>query len=49
MKRIATFTSGGDAQGMNSTVRSVVRTGLDRDVMELIVGHNGLLRLLPLG
>jgi len=29
-KRIGILTSGGDAQGMNAAVRSVVRTALDR-------------------
>ncbi len=32
MKRIAVMTSGGDAPGMNSAIRAVVRTGLARDV-----------------
>ncbi len=30
-KRIAVLTSGGDAPGMNAAIRSVVRTGLERD------------------
>lgn len=29
MKRIGVLTSGGDAPGMNATIRTVVRTGLD--------------------
>ena len=28
-KRLAILTSGGDAQGMNSAVRAIVRTALD--------------------
>ncbi len=31
MKRLAVLTSGGDAQGMNAAVRSVVRTALAMD------------------
>jgi 6-phosphofructokinase 1 len=43
-KRIAVLTSGGDAQGMNSAVRAVVRTGLDRgvDVFAVYEGYEGL-------
>lgn len=32
MKRIAVMTSGGDAPGMNSAIRAVVRTALERNV-----------------
>lgn len=32
MKRVAVMTSGGDAPGMNSAIRAVVRTGLERGV-----------------
>ncbi|MBC8372860.1 MAG: 6-phosphofructokinase [Anaerolineales bacterium] len=44
MKRIAVFTSGGDAQGMNAAVRSVVRTALDRglEVYTVYEGYQGL-------
>lgn len=44
IKRIAVFTSGGDAQGMNSAVRSVVRTALDRglEVYAIYEGYQGL-------
>jgi 6-phosphofructokinase 1 len=44
IKRIAVFTSGGDAQGMNAAVRSVVRTGLDRglEVYAIYEGYQGL-------
>ncbi len=44
IKRIAVFTSGGDAQGMNAAVRSVVRTGLDLglDVFAIYEGYQGL-------
>ncbi len=44
IKRIAVFTSGGDAQGMNAAVRSVVRTGLDRglEVYAVYEGYQGL-------
>ena len=31
-KRLAVLTSGGDAQGMNAAVRSVVRTSLGREI-----------------
>jgi 6-phosphofructokinase 1 len=43
-KRIAVFTSGGDAQGMNAAVRAVVRTALNRgaDVFAIYEGYNGL-------
>lgn len=43
-KRIAVLTSGGDAQGMNSAVRSVVRSALDVgvDVFAIYEGYLGL-------
>src|SRR5512144_397143 len=43
-KRIAVLTSGGDAQGMNAAVRSVVRTALDRgaEVYAIYEGYQGL-------
>lgn len=45
MKRIAVFTSGGDAPGMNACVRSVVRTALYNglDVYGIRYGYNGLI------
>ncbi len=44
MKRIAVFTSGGDAQGMNAAVRSVVRMALDRglEVFAIYEGYQGM-------
>jgi len=43
-KRIAVFTSGGDAQGMNAALRSVVRTALDQgaEVYAIYEGYQGL-------
>lgn len=43
-KRIAVLTSGGDAQGMNAAVRSVVRTALDMniDVFAIYEGYQGM-------
>lgn len=44
MKRIGVLTSGGDAQGMNAAVRSVVRNGLERgaDVFAIFEGYQGM-------
>ncbi len=44
IKRIAVFTSGGDAQGMNAAVRSVVRTALARglETYAIYEGYQGL-------
>jgi 6-phosphofructokinase 1 len=44
VKRIAVLTSGGDAQGMNAAVRSVVRMALDRglEVYAITEGYQGL-------
>jgi 6-phosphofructokinase 1 len=44
MKNIAVLTSGGDAQGMNAAVRSVVRTALDLglSVYAVYEGYQGL-------
>ena len=44
MKRIAVFTSGGDAQGMNAALRAVVRTGLERglEVFAIYEGYAGM-------
>jgi 6-phosphofructokinase 1 len=43
-KRLGVLTSGGDAQGMNASVRSVVRTALDRglDVFAIFEGYQGM-------
>ncbi|MBN2387613.1 MAG: 6-phosphofructokinase [Anaerolineales bacterium] len=43
-KRIAVLTSGGDAQGMNSAVRAVVRTALDKgtQVYAIYEGYQGM-------
>ncbi len=53
MKRIAVFTSGGDAPGMNAAIRAVVRTGIDRgwEVYGVQNGFAGLLagKFQPLG
>ena len=42
--RIGVLTSGGDAQGMNAAVRSIVRTGLDRglEVYAIYEGYKGM-------
>jgi 6-phosphofructokinase 1 len=44
IKRIAVFTSGGDAQGMNAAVRAVVRTALDRglEIYAIYEGYQGM-------
>ncbi len=44
IRRIGVMTSGGDAQGMNSAVRAVVRTALDRGVPVYAIyeGYQGL-------
>lgn len=45
MKRVAVMTSGGDAPGMNSAIRAVVRTGLERgvEVYGIRQAYSGLL------
>ncbi len=45
MIRIAVMTSGGDAQGMNAAVRSVVRSALDKgvEVYAVYEGYRGLI------
>ena len=52
MKKIAVLTSGGDAPGMNSAVRAVVRTALNAgiEVYGVVRGFNGLINdeLIPL-
>jgi 6-phosphofructokinase 1 len=44
IRKIAIFTSGGDAQGMNAAVRAVVRTALDRglEAYAIYEGYKGL-------
>lgn len=55
MKRIAVLTSGGDAQGMNAAVRSVVRNALDGGIEAIAIyeGYQGLVdggdRIRPIG
>lgn len=46
LKKIAVFTSGGDAPGMNAAVRAVVRLGRQRglEVIAVIGGYNGMLQ-----
>lgn len=46
MKTIAILTSGGDAPGMNSVIRSVVRTAIYNDLKVLAIkeGYNGLIK-----
>ena len=46
IKRIAVFTSGGDAPGMNAAIRSVVRTAIYHDlhVYGIIGGYDGMIR-----
>ncbi len=43
-KRLGVLTSGGDAQGMNASVRSVVRTALDKglEVYAIYEGYQGM-------
>ena len=43
-KKLCVLTSGGDAQGMNSAVRAVVGTALDRgiEVFAIYEGYQGL-------
>jgi len=45
MKKIAVFTSGGDAPGMNACIRSVVRTAVYNkvEIMGIIHGYNGMI------
>lgn len=48
MKKIAVFTSGGDAPGMNACVRAVVRTGLKQglEVVGIKKGYAGMIENL---
>lgn len=45
MKKIAVFTSGGDAPGMNACIRAVVRTGIYRqiEVLGIMSGYQGMI------
>ncbi len=45
MKKIAVFTSGGDAPGMNAAIRAVVRTALYKklDVVGIMRGYEGMI------
>ncbi|MBK5283852.1 MAG: 6-phosphofructokinase [Bacteroidia bacterium] len=45
MKRIAVFTSGGDAPGMNACIRAVVRTGINYgvEVFGILRGYEGMI------
>lgn len=53
MKRIAVFTSGGDAPGMNAHIRAVVRYALHKglEVFGIIGGYNGMIEgeFIPMG
>ena len=46
IKRIAVFTSGGDAPGMNAAIRAVVRTATYKDlhVYGIMRGYEGMIR-----
>ncbi|MDZ7899989.1 MAG: 6-phosphofructokinase [Arcicella sp.] len=52
MKRIAVFTSGGDAPGMNACIRAVVRGGIHHgiEVFGILRGYNGMIKgdIIPL-
>lgn len=52
MKRIAVFTSGGDAPGMNACIRAVVRGGLHHgvEIFGILRGYNGMIKgdIIPL-
>jgi len=45
MKKIAVFTSGGDAPGMNACIRAVVRTGIYHqiEVLGIMSGYQGMI------
>lgn len=45
MKKIAVFTSGGDAPGMNACIRAVVRTAIAKgvEVMGIVRGYQGMI------
>lgn len=46
MKKIAVFTSGGDAPGMNACIRAVVRTAIYKglEVFGIMRGYNGMIQ-----
>lgn len=46
MKKIAVFTSGGDAPGMNAAIRAVVRTGIhyNLEVIGILRGYDGMIQ-----
>ena len=46
IKRIAVFTSGGDAPGMNAAIRAVTRTAIYHDlhVYGIIAGYDGMIK-----
>lgn len=46
IKKIAVFTSGGDAPGMNACIRAVVRAGIhfDLEVMGIVAGFEGMIK-----
>lgn len=52
MKKIAVFTSGGDAPGMNAAIRAVVRTARSKNVeiMGILSGYVGMIenKMIPL-
>lgn len=52
MKKIAVFTSGGDAPGMNAAIRAVVRYGLNMkvEIIGITHGYDGMIKgtLMPL-
>ncbi|MFM1913344.1 MAG: 6-phosphofructokinase, partial [Bacteroidota bacterium] len=52
MKKIAVFTSGGDAPGMNACIRAVVRGAIRNgvEVYGIIRGYNGMIKgdIIPL-
>lgn len=52
LKRIAVFTSGGDAPGMNACIRAVVRTAIynDLEVCGIMKGYEGMIdgEILPM-
>ncbi|MBU6342443.1 MAG: 6-phosphofructokinase [Bacteroidetes bacterium] len=45
MKRIAVFTSGGDAPGMNAAIRAIVRNAIDNDlhIYGIMRGYEGMI------
>lgn len=53
MRKIAVFTSGGDAPGMNAHIRAVVRAALDKGIeaVGIIGGYQGMIEgnFVPLG